>query len=244
VKKAPDEKKEQKVETELRRADPRSIKPAPLNSRYMSPAEFRQLVENVRADGKLSSVPLVYLEDDGALLMISGHHRTEAAAKAGIDEIDVMVITTRLTPDEIVAKQLSHNAINGKDDPSLLAKLYAPLSVKLKLYSGVTDDDLGKDLKDIDVSGLSIGMPSYEQIELLFLPEDGELFEEQLERIEKSKIVSTLVADIADFDAFFAGITKTKDVTGVKNSALALRAMAHLALERLSQLEAPEETPS
>ena len=48
---------------------------------------MRRLTENLRRDGALSSAPLIYGDR-----IISGHHRVEAAMKAGIVEADCLSI--------------------------------------------------------------------------------------------------------------------------------------------------------
>ena len=48
---------------------------------------MRRLTENLRRDGALSSAPLIYGDR-----IISGHHRVEAAIKAGIVDADCLSI--------------------------------------------------------------------------------------------------------------------------------------------------------
>ena len=52
------------------------------NARFMRGATFARLVANIKADGCLTSVPLVG-HVDGKLLVASGNHRVPAAMKAG-----------------------------------------------------------------------------------------------------------------------------------------------------------------
>ena len=96
------------------------------NARYMKGPQFERLVENIRRDGVLTSFPLVHREGK-ALEVISGNHRVSAAIKAGIEESDVIEVTTPLTRQQFVALQLSHNAIAGQDDPNILRSLYDEL---------------------------------------------------------------------------------------------------------------------
>jgi hypothetical protein len=105
-------------------ADPSAIKLLSKNARYMSHEMFENLVSNIKRDGALSSMPLCYREPDGTLLVLSGNHRVQAAAQAGLKQILVMVIDKELTREEQVAVQLSHNAIDGKDDPPMLKQLW------------------------------------------------------------------------------------------------------------------------
>ena len=40
-----------------------------------------------------------------------------------------------------------------------------------------------------------------------------------------------------DFDSFFDAVTKTKKIMGIHNSAVALRTMAQLTLQKLEEIE-------
>lgn len=55
--------------------------------------------------------------------------------------VDPRILITENIKTEI---QLSHNSINGQDDPSILAKLYEGLDLDSKKFSGLTDDILKK----------------------------------------------------------------------------------------------------
>ena len=235
---------DQALETRVVRRRLRDLKLLDLNARYMAGTEFRQLVENLKADGALTSTPAVAAAGDAPLTaeaasddleVLSGNHRVKAAIEAGIEEADVLEIVTPLSRDKKIAMQLGHNRIVGQDDPNVLMKLYAPLPLPLKRYSGHVDDDFG--LKDVDLSGLSIGAPQYQEITVAFLPEDAEAFRGLLERIESSKRGEFLVASYEDFDALFDSIVRVKDHIGVHNTAVAIRSMAELAIERINETE-------
>ncbi len=137
----------------------------------MTDAMFSQLVENIRRDGCLTSVPLVY-DDDGKLEVLSGNHRVMAAIKAGLEEAEVMEITTPLGREQRVAIQLSHNAIAGADDPSILAELWADLDFAYKEYSGLTEEDLAG-ITEIDTTAISVEAPKYEELNLAAIIHDA-----------------------------------------------------------------------
>ncbi|GMV18338.1 MAG: hypothetical protein AMXMBFR56_65620 [Polyangiaceae bacterium] len=207
---------------------------------------FNQLVANLKRDGALTSTPAVYdLDIPGEVL--SGNHRVQAALKAGIEEADCKVILGEwqdgvlgpLSRARKVAIQLSHNSLEGDDDPNILADLYSELELDDKLYSGITDEDLKVD--ELEIASLSAGATQYEELQLLFVPEDAELVKRLVEKLGKKKNPPTvLVGQLATFDAFFDSIVRVKTSRNVHNSALALRLMAQLAVERLEQLEADE----
>ncbi len=205
----------------------------------MSPGEFQRLVENVKTDGRLTSSVLCCQNADGSIEILSGHHRTLAAIEAGITEIDGIVITTPLDEERKTAIQLSHNAVEGNDNPAVLAAMYSSLGLDAKMFSGLTDDVLTYD--KLTVSGFATGI-RYEELKVAFLPEDRAAFEAALKRIRKSKAgpVVTHLARFADFERIFDAVVEVKDQKKVLNSALALLVMAELALERLAQLDEAE----
>lgn len=206
------------------------------NARYMKGVQFNRLVENIRHDGCLTSIPLVHREGD-TLVVVSGNHRVTAAIKAGIVELDVIEITSPLTRTQFVALQLSHNAIVGEDDPNLLKSLYDELDFGWKEYSGLTDDAFK--IEDLDTSVLRVEAPFYEELHVSFLPGDMAVFGDWLDKIGKSKAAAArLVGAYADFDRFFRELIAVKHATGVHNTAVALRLMAELAGKALAAEEA------
>ena len=77
---------------------------------------------------------------------------------------------------------------------------------------------------------------SASQMVIAFLPEEAEAFKALLDRIEKSKKAAFLAASLADFGAMFDAVVAVKDATGVHNTAVAIRTMAQLAVERLEEM--------
>jgi hypothetical protein len=205
------------------------------NARFMKGSAFAQLVANIRADGCLTSFPLVNRQSD-ELTVVSGSHRVAAAIKAGLVDHDVIEITSPLTRERFVALQLSHNAIVGEDDPNVLRALYDELDFSWKEYSGLTDDAFK--VEDLDTSVLRVEQPFYEELTISFLPGDAVIFGDWLDKIAKSKPATRLVGQYADFGRFFEQLLVVKHVTGVHNTAVALRLMAELAGEALAGREA------
>lgn len=203
----------------------------------MTAQQMQRLVENVQRDGQLTSLPLVRLCDDGILDILSGHHRVQVAVTAGFDAIDVLVILTPIDEQRATAIQLSHNAITGQDDRSLLAEMYDDLDLDERKYSGLSDELLGG-FGSLNLSALSIGTVTYQELRIDFLPEDAEQFGECLSRIKAAgEKQDLLVARYADFTRFFDTLIAVKGHTNVHNAGIALALMAELACERLQQLE-------
>ncbi|HAK8205099.1 TPA: ParB N-terminal domain-containing protein [Salmonella enterica] len=225
------------IETAVRRVRLADLKLLEKNAHYMDPDEFTRLVNNIRKDGVLTSLPVIYR---GTVL--SGNHRTQAAIKAGLEEADVIEIVSELSEDEQIAIQLSHNAIKGKDDSNLLRELYDSInSLDLKLYSGISDDDFK--ITDIEVQTLSFVQPTYEDMVIAFLPEEKALFIEALEKIGKKAKDRLIVAGrISDFDLMFNAVINAKSKLNIINTAEALKTLAELALQKLEETEDEPET--
>lgn len=225
------------IETAVRRVRLADLKLLEKNAHYMDQDEFTRLVNNIRKDGVLTSLPVIYR---GTVL--SGNHRTQAAIKAGLEEADVIEIVSELSEDEQIAIQLSHNAIKGKDDSNLLRELYDSInSLDLKLYSGISDDDFK--ITDIEVQTLSFVQPTYEDMVIAFLPEEKALFIEALEKIGKKAKDRLIVAGrISDFDLMFNAVINAKSKLNIINTAEALKTLAELALQKLEETEDEPET--
>lgn len=152
--------------------NPRELKYLETNARYMRHEEFNRLCENIRHDGKLTSVPFCCKDDDGRYLILSGNHRVKAAVQVGLPTITVMVTDDPLSEDQRIAIQLSHNAIAGQDDPATLKLLYEKiLDTDMKKYSGLDD----KTLELLDkFSSMSISEANlrFETVSMVFLPDE------------------------------------------------------------------------
>lgn len=229
------------LETTVYKTNLKTLKGLDKNARYMTGEQLRRLQENIRRDGGLTSVPLIYVHDDGTPEILSGNHRVQGALAAGIEEGWVMEIVTRIPQARRVAIQLAHNAITGQDDPTLLKELYDSLDdLNEKLYSGLTDDAFN--LPPLDISGMSLAGPTYEEMTLLFLPEEAEVFREVLKKLEKHKPTGERYAvHLDDWQKLFDTIVRTKDKLRIMSTPVALRAVIDLAMERLDQLDAEQE---
>lgn len=225
------------------RLDPRRLKRQDVNARFMTAAQMDQLVKNVKQDGDLTSLPLVYWPDkatDAEIEIISGHHRIEAAILAELPSIEVRVIVEAISLERLRALQLSHNALTGQDDMGVLGQMYLSLDLDAKRYSGLTDDVVNP-LKNISLAGLNVGAIAYEHIHVFFLPEDAAAVMNAIGELDKAaKKTPTLVAHYQDFSAFFAAVVQVKTKFEVFNSAMAVRLLVDLALQRLEQLKLDE----
>ena len=199
------------------------------NARYMTVTQFGRLVDNLKRDGVLTSYPLIYKN-----VVLSDNHRVQAAIEAGIIDSPCIEVLTELTQEQQTTIVLSHNAISGQDDLSTLQELYESLGLELKAYSGLTDDSFK--LEEIDIDSLSLGTPKYEELLILFLPEELTVFQEAVKKLEKSKARKAFAAHYADYADIFQAVTETKKKLDIHNTAMALRVMADLALKQLDQM--------
>jgi hypothetical protein len=162
------------IATRIERFDPKDLLLLERNARFMRHEQFSRLVENVKRDGRLTSVPFACLEPDGKYRVLSGNHRVQAAVEAGLQEIDVMVTDDPLTDAQRVAIQISHNAIAGEDDPAVLKALYESVEdLDWRMYSGLDDKTL--DLLDqVQVGSISEANLDYQTLTIVFLPDELE----------------------------------------------------------------------
>lgn len=211
--------------------------PQDVNARYMDQQMMQNLVANLKRDGRLESVPLVArsIAEPGKYEIISGHHRIEAAKQAGLASVMVMV-TEADTQSQVRAKQLSHNAINGRDDEAVLKQLYEQIEeLDLKYYSG-----LQTEIDKITLTGMNFRAGSFREVVLTFVPGDLELMDEAVELVQSQALATSQSAvrlcDMKSFDVFAKALRQVKKVENIKNNGMATARLAELAMERLREL--------
>lgn len=225
---------DQHLQTELVQMDPRALTLLEKNAHFMPERTFKQLVSNIERDGCLTSAPLA-IERGDKWIVLSGNHRVKASLAAGLTEIPVLRLLGDISDARQVAIQLSHNALVGEDDPNLLQELYDSLDVLEQRYSGLTDADLGV-LDDPDLQKLNVGLPSYDELIIAFLPSDLEGFQENLEQLKaKADKRPVLWAKYEHYQEFFAAFLAVKEAEKISNDGIALLAMSQLALEHIEQ---------
>jgi hypothetical protein len=220
-------------------ADPKALTLLEKNAHFMSERVFKQLVDNITRDGCLTSAPLVAVRE-GKKIVISGNHRVKASLAAGLTSIPIIEIAGDLSDSRMVGLQLSHNALNGEDDPNVLRELYDGLEMLEQRYSGLTDEDLGV-LEDPDLVKLGVGLPAYEDIMVAFLPEDLTEFQDNIVKLKaKAERHPVFWAKFRDYRAFFEGIFAVKEAEKIGNDGVALLVMSQLALAHIKSLEVTE----
>jgi hypothetical protein len=164
----------QGIATKIISVEPTSLLLLEKNARYMRHEQFVRLVENVKRDGKLTSVPFGCIEPDGQYRVLSGNHRVMAAIEAGLPVIDIMVTDDILDEGQRLGIQLSHNAIAGDDDPSVLKALYEDIAdIDWRIYAGL-DDKMLDLLGEVKVGSISEANLDYQTLAMVFLPTEIE----------------------------------------------------------------------
>ncbi|MBN2061689.1 MAG: ParB N-terminal domain-containing protein [Deltaproteobacteria bacterium] len=213
--------------------DPKILKTAQKNARYMKSETFRRLVGNIREDGNLSSLPFCFKDSEGVYHILSGNHRIQAAIEAGVEKV-LILYSEDITRDKQLGIQLSHNAIEGEDDLAILKEIWEQIEdIDLRIYAGLDSVTL-EQLDKISFEAITEQRLEYRSVSFLFLPEEIEKAEEVFERInnlfgkEDVHIVS-----LEKWEKFFELISGIKTDCNLKNSAAAFSRMLDLAESRM-----------
>ncbi|MFD6811541.1 ParB N-terminal domain-containing protein [Streptomyces anthocyanicus] len=203
--------------------DPRDLTLLDLNARFLPHEQFKQLVENIRRDGCLTSTPLVWNDaDSGRRIVLSGNHRTMAAREAGLTRIGWLEITDPLPRQRQIALQLSHNAIAGQDDPAILKELYEELeSVEWRQYTALDDKALEL-LEKVDVGGLGEANLDFTTISIVFLPDELERAEAALDEAKKPAAADARWGlALTQYDGVLNALETTRAAYKIGNAATA-----------------------
>lgn len=227
------------METKVLTVDPRNLKLLEVNARFMKQDEFQKLVANVKRDGCLTQLPFVCKDpEERKWLVLSGNHRVQAAIEAGLETIEVQATNKRLTKDEMLAIQLSHNAISGQDDMAILKELYSAIDdIELKKYCGLNDETL-KLLEKVTADSISSPSLEYQMINMLFLSSEVKEIQRALKEF-KTEIADTptIVACFKDYEQFMDTMNDVGKGMLVKNTALTFMCMLRLAQHNIEQLK-------
>jgi hypothetical protein len=217
--------------------DPASLKELDKNAHYMTHETFQNLVANIQRDGALASVPFCW-HDGTTFHVLSGNHRVKAAVAAGVGRILILYDDRPLSRQERVAIQLSHNAINGKDDPALLKELWAEIDdLGLKYYAGLDDKQL-EQLADAQLKSMREAVLDYKAVMFLFLPEEVEALENAFARAVESTVCEEAVTvRLTEFSRLVDALDKAKASYATKNHAVALSIVLDVFERHLTDLQ-------
>lgn len=203
------------------------------NARYMTTQKFERLTENIKSRGNLESLPYAILtkneHGNQQLLLISGHHRTRAARAAGLKEIFVIVDESNLSVDEIKSKQLSHNALNGADDPQLLKDIYDSIQdLDARIQAGLLDNEIVLDIPTPRIDEVTLNL-DYEIINILFFPKQYAEWQEVVDLLDKDAHIG--IADHKDWDKFAATIRDVSKREDVRNMSAIMSKVIEIVKE-------------
>ncbi|MGI5293091.1 hypothetical protein ACQEVF_58635 [Nonomuraea polychroma] len=219
--------------------DVRKLRRLTVNARFMSQAKYSQLVDNIRRDGCLTSVPLIWAEPghpEGGELILSGNHRCNAAQDAGVYMIDCKMINNPdLSKARRIAMQLAHNAIDGEDDPATLAQLYEEIDdVDWRGYAGLDDKELQL-LEKVNLESLSEANLEFTTVQIVFLPAELEAARACLNDIPTSADETWLAAR-RDYETTLDALTSVHGAHNVGNVATAFGIMLQVFERHLTDL--------
>jgi len=216
---------------------PGELKLLEKNARYMRAEQFQSLVENIKKDGNLSSLPLCYREMDGKLRVLSGNHRVQAGRQAGVEQILVMVVGDEKDADERLAIQLSHNAIAGQDDLVILKELWEAITdVQAKVYAGL-DSDTVKALQGIQFAAIAEQRLQYKIVTFTFLGHEVENLDELMKAIAVAFASDVVyLATLEAYAPLYELMLKIKKHCLIKNTTAAFMKYNELALIGYDQM--------
>jgi ParB-like chromosome segregation protein Spo0J len=208
------------------------------NARYMPNEMFKNLVSNIKKDGGLTSVPYCYKNSNGKYRVLSGNHRVMGAKEAGLQNVLVLYTDKPLSRKEQVAIQLSHNAIEGKDDPVILKALWEEIDdVGLKYYAGLDDKTLDK-LEQTSLKALSEVDLSFKTLTFIFLESEVSRVDDVFKRaIEEAHGDFKRIARAQEFERLIDATAKAKSAYNIKNSAVALQLVLDIFEQHIEDLQ-------
>lgn len=214
--------------------DPRELVLLRKNARVLKKSVFKQLTENIKQDGRLSSVPLCHRIEAGKLEVLSGNHRVQAAIQAGLEHILVLVILGNLSRSRQLAIQLSHNSLAGEDDPIILAELWASIEeINAKLYAGLSSDLVEK-LEKIELVNFSTPQVYAQTMSFAFVDAEASRLNKVIENLESLPDKAFYLSRLQDFERFFDLLEQVKKKFTVRNTSLAMLRMLEIVENHLA----------
>jgi hypothetical protein len=206
-----------------------ALKEQDLNPRSMPVAMFDQLVSTVKKTGGLESVPLC-ADVAGQVQVISGHHRTRAARQAGLTHVTVLVYDN-ITKSSLIAKQLAHNTINGKDDVEMVKRLFAEIDELPAKFEAFVDPKAAEELPDpVRFTPVDVNLQdAMKAVMLLFLPVQHADIQKLMDRLPKGESDTVYLAARETFDAWVEAVKKVREGAEIVAIPTAVAEMARLA---------------
>lgn len=214
-----------------------------LNARSMTPAMFRRLQDTIGRDGRLESLPFGALQKDAGrqwIEIVSGHHRVRAARAGDVFYVHVLVDETGLSRDQIRAKQLSANAIEGADEEQIIARIFAAITdVDARLEAFI--EPPGPPPAPVRLPRLELDL-AYRTLQLVFLSHQADEFEAAIGQIKEDGALSDeaarlYLADKELFALWSAAVARFGREYDARAVTVQVACLVHAALDRLGVAE-------
>ena len=192
---------------------------------------FRQITANIKNRKSLvESLPFC-AETGKGIEIISGHHRTRAARAANIQELHVLLDKSNLSRDQIIAKQLAHNNIDGIIDKQLTAALFSEIKdidSQIEAFVNPKDFDLPEPA-NIKIEDMALGI-KFKTISFFFLPSQLEKFD-AVETLISKDTNMVGIAPLEYYEKLRDTIRKVKDIEDIRSIGMIISKMCDIALE-------------
>lgn len=210
-----------------------------VNANAMSSDEFEKLVANIKKSGLSSTIACYKETESGKYRIISGNHRFKACMKLGYTKVTILYADeSKLTRDEIIAVQLSHNSLHGSDDKGILRRLLDEITdLDYKEFSHVEMDDI--EVTDM-FSGAVVPTSEHYSVSMTLYKNDVDLMQELME-ISYEQIANNDIVMLADGteneDKFLDLISDIKSNFEIKSTSIAFSKILELAKLQLESAQ-------
>jgi len=212
-----------------------------VNARVMSKEMIEQLATTMRHRKYLESLPYCHQIDDYKAEIISGHHRARSARMAEILTIYILLDTNKLSRDEVTARQLAHNSIQGVDDKEMLKRLFEQIQdVDLKIESFIQPIDISITIESPDTIMDIAPEIDFHTISLTFLPHQRKNFDDIIERYTGDEKGIYVVQDKL-FEEFKRVVNDTKRIENIKSVGMAIARMCEIVNNSNKEKEKPKQ---
>jgi stage III sporulation protein SpoIIIAA len=218
---------------ELWRVGLDEMKEQDVNARAMPVKMFDRLSTTIQRDGRLEALPFCAKTDRG-LEIVSGHHRVRAARTAGLETIFALVDVSGLNRSKIRAKQLAHNSIQGVDDKQLLAQIYQEIDDAEAKLEAFIDAGFDSPIVKAKIDDVMVEL-SFDQLLIMFLPVESEIFERAVARIEALADKKVMLAEHRLFEPFCELVNRVGKEYDIRAVGTILSKVSEIVLTSLGE---------
>jgi len=224
---------------EIWRVSPQAVREQEKNARVQAHTTFTGLTRNIKTRGALESLPFVHRDGD-TFWLISGHHRVRAAIAAELPSIIVLADPRPMTRSELVAKQIAHNALQGRDDPGMLLQLVSEIQdVGAMLEASINVDDLRK-LTQVNAQVPDIKADfDWKTLVFAFLPTQLKDLEALCDEVKGQDVIG--VVDRAVFEQFVTTMRKLGRKEDIRSIGALVYRMMKITEDFLAHAESASE---